>query len=142
MTKPFTSLFEFHSHHDEWSCGVCGGEVVPLGTMGNLEHGRCRQCGMEMSQPVSSSFSSEEETPLEMAEAMLNEFRPFQMSKPFRPFKKKIEFNYEDLPQGINLSKGSGSSIDGPNKDKGSSEFEYGNEEATPPEGEVAPMVA
>ena len=30
-------------------CNLCGGELVPLGTLGKLQHFRCRACGMESS---------------------------------------------------------------------------------------------
>jgi hypothetical protein len=28
------------------SCVACGGELESLGTLGAVEHGRCRQCGL------------------------------------------------------------------------------------------------
>jgi hypothetical protein len=28
------------------ACAVCGGELEPLGTLGTVEHSRCRQCGL------------------------------------------------------------------------------------------------
>lgn len=31
------------------SCDVCGGELLPLGTLGNRTHFRCRRCGSEQS---------------------------------------------------------------------------------------------
>lgn len=31
-----------------WSCPVCGGDVEPMGCLGALEYGRCRQCGAEL----------------------------------------------------------------------------------------------
>jgi hypothetical protein len=34
-------------------CVLCGGPLVPLGTLGNLEHSRCRNCGMDQSRRVS-----------------------------------------------------------------------------------------
>jgi len=33
-------------------CAMCGGPLVPLGTLGNLEHSRCRDCGMDQSRRV------------------------------------------------------------------------------------------
>ena len=32
------------------NCSVCGGQLNTLGTLGNMEHLRCRDCGMEFSQ--------------------------------------------------------------------------------------------
>ena len=37
---------------DAWVCEMCAGEVVPMGCLGRLGHGRCRQCGMETSRAV------------------------------------------------------------------------------------------
>lgn len=28
-------------------CSVCGGPLMPLGTLGNIDHFRCRNCGMD-----------------------------------------------------------------------------------------------
>jgi hypothetical protein len=36
----------------EWSCEMCGGEMVPMGALGRKMHARCRQCGAEASQDV------------------------------------------------------------------------------------------
>jgi rubredoxin len=30
-------------------CPVCGGEGIPLGTLGKLRHYTCRNCGMQFS---------------------------------------------------------------------------------------------
>jgi hypothetical protein len=35
---------------DPWECGICMGEVVPMGALGSREHGRCRDCGMDQSR--------------------------------------------------------------------------------------------
>ena len=32
---------------DTIHCSVCHGEMMPLGTLGNMAHYRCRQCGDE-----------------------------------------------------------------------------------------------
>lgn len=32
---------------DEWDCPACDGPVIPMGRLGNLEHGRCRNCGLD-----------------------------------------------------------------------------------------------
>lgn len=41
-------------HYDEenefWGCLVCDGVVMSWGCLGNREHGRCRNCGMEHSR--------------------------------------------------------------------------------------------
>jgi transposase-like protein len=34
------------------NCPVCDGEGIELGTLGNLTHYRCRDCGMTFSSPV------------------------------------------------------------------------------------------
>lgn len=31
-------------------CSACGGPLVVLGTLGRLEHFRCRNCGLERSR--------------------------------------------------------------------------------------------
>jgi rubredoxin len=36
----------------ECNCPVCGGQALPLGTLGFLEHFRCRACGWEWSEDV------------------------------------------------------------------------------------------
>jgi hypothetical protein len=33
-------------------CGLCGGELILLGTLGNRRHYRCRACGMDWSRKV------------------------------------------------------------------------------------------
>ena len=35
-------------------CCICGGPLVPLGTLGNRQHARCRNCGMDQSVEVVS----------------------------------------------------------------------------------------
>jgi hypothetical protein len=37
---------------DEGDCCLCSGPLVPLGTLGNLQHFRCRNCGMDQSRKV------------------------------------------------------------------------------------------
>ncbi len=32
-------------------CPTCGGDGVPLGTLGKLDHFRCRHCGMQFNVP-------------------------------------------------------------------------------------------
>lgn len=34
----------------DWDCGACGGPVYPLGKLGNILYGRCRNCGMDQRQ--------------------------------------------------------------------------------------------
>lgn len=33
----------------EWECPLCGGPVESLGMLGNRQHGRCRNCGIDQS---------------------------------------------------------------------------------------------
>lgn len=33
-------------------CAVCGGPCELLGTLGSIDHFRCRNCGMTQSQPT------------------------------------------------------------------------------------------
>jgi hypothetical protein len=35
-----------------WECKVCQGNVESMGILGNLAHGRCRQCGLDQSLDV------------------------------------------------------------------------------------------
>lgn len=35
---------------DESFCYLCGGELVPLGTLGHRLHLNCRNCGMQFSR--------------------------------------------------------------------------------------------
>lgn len=32
------------------SCGICGGDLMLLGTLGNRVHSRCRSCGMDYNE--------------------------------------------------------------------------------------------
>jgi len=34
------------------ACPVCGGPGVELGTLGNRQHFRCRNCGMDFSRSI------------------------------------------------------------------------------------------
>jgi hypothetical protein len=38
----------------EWVCPVCSGPVVPMGVLGNRQHGRCRNCGTNVNRKVES----------------------------------------------------------------------------------------
>jgi hypothetical protein len=38
----------------EDGCVLCGGPIVPLGTLGNTEYARCQACGMPQSRRVVS----------------------------------------------------------------------------------------
>lgn len=40
------------------SCGMCGGQATPLGTLGTLSHYRCRNCGMDFSQKAENQAQS------------------------------------------------------------------------------------
>ena len=57
----------------DWACYCCGGPVVPMGALGNREHGRCRNCGADQSRfpnPEDQILRDEEEaglTPEELA---------------------------------------------------------------------------
>ena len=42
-------LEEFARDH-RWGCGYCDGTVVSMGFLGNREHGRCRDCGMDQNR--------------------------------------------------------------------------------------------
>ena len=41
------------------TCPVCGGDGVKLGTLGNLTHFRCRNCGITFSSPVELKWDDE-----------------------------------------------------------------------------------
>jgi len=47
-------------------CIMCGGDVELLGSLGRLQHGRCRQCGMYLSSSIDDvddvDDTSEEQT--------------------------------------------------------------------------------
>lgn len=45
----------------EWTCLACGGPVVPMGTLGQLEHGRCRNCGITQSHAHGAGYANEPE---------------------------------------------------------------------------------
>lgn len=34
----------------DWTCYVCGGPVLPMGHLGNRDHGRCRNCSADQSR--------------------------------------------------------------------------------------------
>jgi hypothetical protein len=36
------------------ACPACGGPLAPLGVLGNKQHSRCRDCGMQTDSPCSS----------------------------------------------------------------------------------------
>ena len=36
-------------------CALCGGPIYPMGVLGNLEHGQCRHCGIEVSRDAGAS---------------------------------------------------------------------------------------
>ena len=46
--------FQSNPHLEGYPCGTCGGELVYLGTLGNREHYRCRNCGMDVSTTAPS----------------------------------------------------------------------------------------
>ena len=37
---------EYSDDECQPDCQLCGGQLVPLGVLGNLRHFTCRQCGM------------------------------------------------------------------------------------------------
>lgn len=43
----------------EWECPACAGPVVPMGTLGKIEHGKCRNCGWTASRNAGASDDSE-----------------------------------------------------------------------------------
>jgi transposase-like protein len=57
-TFPSIESFDAHLHScnaeneltDEVNCPVCGGPGMELGTLGNRQHFRCRNCGMDFSR--------------------------------------------------------------------------------------------
>lgn len=51
-----------------WECEICGGEVHEMGGLGNLLHGRCRQCGMESSIDMTgkNQYTLEEEAQIKV----------------------------------------------------------------------------
>ncbi len=44
--------FQSNPHLEGEPCSMCGGDLAYLGTLGSMEHYRCRNCGMEFSTPV------------------------------------------------------------------------------------------
>jgi transcription elongation factor Elf1 len=65
-------------------CPVCRGELVSLGTLGRVEHFRCRACGLELSHPPTTPQAEPEpglphvyrfETPDEVAQHNADERR-------------------------------------------------------------------
>lgn len=34
------------------NCGICNGELEYMGTLGELDHYRCRNCGMDSSKQI------------------------------------------------------------------------------------------
>jgi hypothetical protein len=44
--------FQSNPHLEGEPCSFCGGDLAYLGTLGTLEHYRCRNCGMEFNTPV------------------------------------------------------------------------------------------
>ena len=47
-----------------WTCAYCSGPVTPLGVLGEREHGRCRNCGIDQNRgwsftPASRSYEEE-----------------------------------------------------------------------------------
>jgi hypothetical protein len=61
-----------------------------MGSLGNLIHGRCRDCGAETSRPL-------EETVEDIVEAFLNGGYTY-MGEAFRPFRKKSSNRPFKLP--------------------------------------------
>ena len=47
--------FQSNPHLEGQSCATCGGSLAFLGTLGNREHYRCRNCGMDCSTTVQPS---------------------------------------------------------------------------------------
>ena len=41
------------------TCPVCDGEGIQLGTLGNITHYRCRDCGIMFSQAVELKWDDE-----------------------------------------------------------------------------------
>lgn len=46
---------DFDHDLDPWVCPSCGGPVVEMGTLGNRQHGRCRNCGIDVSRDLGES---------------------------------------------------------------------------------------
>ena len=44
--------FQSNPHLEDQQCATCGGSLAFLGTLGNREHYRCRNCGMDCSTPT------------------------------------------------------------------------------------------
>lgn len=47
-----------------WTCAFCSGPVMPLGVLGEREHGRCRNCGLDQNRgwsftPASRSYEED-----------------------------------------------------------------------------------
>lgn len=48
----------------DWTCTHCSGPVMPLGVLGEREHGRCRNCGLDQNRGWSftpAPYSDEDE---------------------------------------------------------------------------------
>lgn len=56
-------------------CEMCGGEMQPLGNLGNLMHYRCRQCGWEDSDNIEDNDDYEND--FELSEEQEREVRKY-----------------------------------------------------------------
>ena len=58
--------FEIDESPLDWTCYCCGGPVLPMGALGNRDHGRCRNCGADQSRlnPEDQILRDEEEAGL------------------------------------------------------------------------------